>query len=280
MEQNKVSHRRCCVLVGLSRNTSFSSRRQIENDALLQEIHQLANRYNRFGYRRIHALLSKQQGLAVNVKRVHRLWKQEGLQVRKRKRRKRRGNYTVLIPQQAKSPNHVWTVDFVYDTLRHGRSIRLLSVVDEYTRECLALRVEYALKSEDVQITLQTLFHDLGRPLYLRSDNGAEFIAKSLQGFLSDHGTRPLFIEPGSPWQNGKCESFNGRLRDECLNAEWWGNLREAQNVIEQWRDHYNTERPHSALNYWTPKQFADQWYSQNTTGPLPTQAALKRAVI
>lgn len=275
-----MSHRRCCVLVGLSRNTSFSSRRQIENDALLQEIHQLANRYNRFGYRRIHALLSKQQGLVVNVKRVHRLWKQEGLQVRKRKRRKRRGGYTVLIPQQAKSPNHVWTVDFVHDTLRHGRSIRLLSVVDEYTRECLALRVEYALKSEDVQMTLQTLFHDLGRPLYLRSDNGSEFIAKSLQGFLADYGTRPLFIEPGSPWQNGKCESFNGRLRDECLNAEWWGNLREAQNVIEQWREHYNTERPHSALDYWTPKQFADQWYSQNTTGPLPTQAALQRAVI
>jgi putative transposase len=280
VEQNKMSYRRCCVLVGLSRNTPFSNRRQIENDALLQEIHRLANRFNRFGYRRIHALLSKQQGFSVNVKRVHRLWKQEGLQVRKRKRRKRRGGYTVLIPQQAKSPNHVWTVDFVYDTLRHGRSIRLLSVVDEYTRECLAMRVEYALKSEDVQMTLQTLFHDLGRPLYLRSDNGSEFIAKSLQGFLADHGTRPLFIEPGSPWQNGKCESFNGRLRDECLNAEWWGNLREAQNVIEQWREHYNTERPHSALDYWTPKQFADQWYSQNTTGPLPTQAALQRAVI
>jgi putative transposase len=280
VEQNKVSRRRCCVLVGLSRNTPFSNRRQVENDALLQEIHRLANRYNRFGYRRIHALLSKQQGLAVNVKRVHRLWKQEGLQVRKRKRRKRRGEYTVLIPQQAKSPNHVWTVDFVYDTLRHGRSIRLLSVVDEYTRECLALRVEYALKSEDVQMTLQTLIHDLGRPLYLRSDNGSEFIAKSLQGFLADHGTRPLFIEPGSPWQNGKCESFNGRLRDECLNAEWWGSLREAQNVIEQWREHYNTERPHSALDYWTPKQFADHWYSQNTSGPLPTQATLQRAVI
>lgn len=275
-----MSHRRCAALVGLSRNAQLTTPRSIENDTLLQEIHALANRYNRFGYRRIHALLTKQHGWRVNVKRVHRLWKQEGLQVRKRKRRKRKGDYTVLIPQQAKSPGHVWTVDFVHDTLRHGRSIRLLSVVDEYTRECLALRVEYSLKSEDVRATLETLFHDLGRPLYLRSDNGAEFIARSLQGFLADHGTKPLFIEPGSPWQNGKCESFNGRLRDECLNAEWWGSLREAQNVIEQWRVHYNTERPHSALDYWTPQQVADQWYSVNTTGTLPAQAALKMTML
>jgi putative transposase len=249
-------------LAGLSRN-SQPPKRDIETQALLTRIHELAAKYNRFGYRRIHGILTRQEGWRVNEKRIHRLWKQEGLQVKKRKRtRKKNSGTLVLIPQQAKSPNHVWTVDFVYDALASGRSIRLLSVVDEFTRECLAIRVEYALKAEDVRMTLELLFKDYGRPLYLRSDNGSEFVANCLQGWLKQQGTLPLFIDPGSPWQNGKCESFNGRFRDECLNAEWWGRLREAQNVIEMWREHYNTERPHSALNYWTPRQFATAWYS------------------
>ena len=217
----------------------------------------------------------------MNEKRVHRLWKKEGLQIRKRKRRRpKRDNHLVLIPQQAKSPNHVWTVDFVHDRLASGKSIRLLSVIDEFTRECLALRVEYSLKSEDVQQTLATLFKDYGRPLYLRSDNGSEFVAQSLQNHLREEGTLPLFIDPGSPWQNGKCESFNGRLRDECLNMEWWGNLREAQNVIEMWREHYNAERPHSALNYHTPHQFIAAWYSTNTKPACRHHAALLENVI
>ena len=235
-------------------------------------IHQLANKHRRFGYRRIHAILTKQLRVQVNEKRVHRIWKQEGLQVRKRKRRKKlEKNELVFIPQQAKSPNHVWTVDFVHDSLGNGRKIRLLSVVDEFTRQCLCIRVERSLKSDDVQQTLAVLFKDYGKPLYLRSDNGSEFIARSLQSWLKGKGTKPLFIDPGSPWQNGKCESFNGRLRDECLNMEWWDSLREAQNVIEMWREHYNQERPHSALDYWTPNQFAAAWYSENTK-PLATQ--------
>lgn len=279
LKTQQLSQRRCFALVGLSRN-SKQAKRSIENEALLKRILELAKKHNRYGYRRIHGFLTRQEGLKVNVKRVHRLWKQEGLQVRKRKRRKRKENTLVLIPQQAKSPNHVWTVDFVYDTLASGRSIRLLSVIDEFTRECLCLRVEYALKSQDVQATLETLFKDYGKPLYLRSDNGSEFIASCLQDWLSQQGTLPLFIDPGSPWQNGKCESFNGRLRDECLNAEWWGNLREAQNVIEMWREHYNTERPHSSLDYWTPHQFAAAWYSTNTKPLEHNQATLKRSVI
>lgn len=217
----------------------------------------------------------------MSEKRIHRLWKREGLQVKKRKRRrKRRSGELILIPQQAKSPNHVWTVDFVHDALFHGRKIRLLSVVDEFTRECLCLRVEYSLKATDVQATLETLFKDYGKPLYLRSDNGSEFIERSLQKWLKEKGTLPLFIDPGSPWQNGKCESFNGKLRDECLNAEWWGSLREAQNVIEMWREHYNTQRPHSALDYWTPRQFIDRWYSTNTSPPQANQDAIKQGVI
>jgi putative transposase len=280
LETQSLSQRRCSALAGLSRN-SHSGKRDIENNALRQRILELAKKHNRFGYRRIHGVLTRQEQLQVNVKRVHRLWKEEGLQVRKRHRRKKKvsGNL-ILIPQVAKSPNHVWTVDFVHDTLRHGRSIRLLSVIDEFTRECLAIRVEYSLKANDVQNTLETLFQDYGRPLYIRSDNGSEFIEKSLQKWLNASGTKPLLIDPGSPWQNGKCESFNGKLRDECLNAEWWGNLREAQNVIELWREHYNHQRPHSALDYWTPRQFTAAWYSANTKPTEANQAALKQAVI
>lgn len=280
VEQETLSHRRCAALVGVSRNTPFQTPRSIENEALVRRILELAKANNRYGYRRVHGYLCEQEGWQVNVKRVHRIWKEHRLQVRKRKRRRRKNNYCLLLPQRAKSPNHVWTLDFVQDSLRNGRKIRLLTVVDEFTRECLAIRVERSLQSQDVIETLQLLFQDKGTPLYLRSDNGAEFIARSLQGFLAAYGTRPLFIDPGSPWQNGKCESFNGRLRDECLNAEWWGSLREAQNVIEQWREHYNTRRPHSSLGYWTPMQFAHHWYSQNTNGPLPPQATSKQAVI
>ena len=193
-----------------------------------------------------------------------RIWREEGLKVKKKRRRIRKKGPIVLTPQKAESPNHVWTVDFVHDRLSHGRGIRLLTVLDEFTRESLCIRVERSLKSEDVRLTLETLFRDYGKPLYLRSDNGSEFIAKCLQQWLEAHGTRPLFIEPGSPWQNGKCESFNGRFRDECLNMELFDSLKEAQVVIEEWRELYNTFRPHSALNYQTPVAFATAWRNVN----------------
>ena len=177
--------------------------------------------------------------------------------MKKKQKRRRKPGVTVLIPQKAVSPNHVWTVDFVHDRLSRGGNLRLLSVVDEFTRQCLCLRVERSLKSENVRETLEVLFKDYGKPLYLRSDNGSEFIERSLQSWLDVQGTRPLFIEPGNPWQNGKCESFNGKLRDECLNMEWFDTLKEAQVVIEAWRDEYNSFRPYSALNYQTPDAFA-----------------------
>lgn len=254
-----MSVRSSCRLVGLSRS-HLSQPRLIEEEALKAEIRRLAHKYPRFGYRRIHHLL-KGLGWRINVKRVRRIWREEGLQVKKKRRRRRKGSgVTVLTPEQAKAPNHVWTVDFVQDRLSKGPSIRLLTVLDEFTRESLCIRVERRLKAEDVRLTLEVLFKDYGIPLYLRSDNGSEFIAACLQEWLKEQGTRPLFIEPGSPWQNGKCESFNGRFRDECLNMEWFDSLKEAQVVIEGWREHYNTERPHSALNYLTPIQFIRQW--------------------
>jgi putative transposase len=151
-------------------------------------------------------------------------------------------------------------VDFVHDRLSRGSGIRLLTVLDEFTRESLCIRVERRLKAEDVRLTLEVLFKDYGIPVYLRSDNGSEFIAQCLQGWLKEQGVKPLFIEPGSPWQNGKCESFNGRFRDECLNMEVFDSLLEAQFVIENWREHYNTERPHSALKYLSPARFIQHW--------------------
>jgi putative transposase len=249
------SSRRCCRLLGIS-PVHVRAPEPVENDALTAHIRQLAYAHKRYGYRRIWALL-RREGMQVNLKRVKRIWRKEGLQVRKKQRRKRKAGVTVLIPQKAMSPNHVWTVDFVHDRLSRGGNLRLLTVVDEFTRECLSIRVERSLKSEDVRQTLDVLFRDYGRPLYLRSDNGSEFIAHCLQSWLADHGTKPLFIEPGSPWQNGKCESFNGKLRDECLNMEWFDTLKEAQVVIEAWRHEYNHFRPHSALNYQTPDAFA-----------------------
>jgi putative transposase len=243
-----LSIRTSCRLTGISRS-HLNQPRLIEEDALRAEIQRLAHKYPRFGYRRIHTLLER-LGWKINVKRVRRIWTEEGLQVKKKRRRRRKGSgVTVLVPEQAKAPNHVWTLDFVQDRLHKGPSIRLLTVLDEFT----------------VRLTLEVLFKDYGIPMYLRSDNGSEFIARCLQGWLETQGTQPLFIEPGSPWQNGKCESFNGRLRDECLNLEWFDSLKEAQVVIEAWRDHYNQERPHSALNYLAPRQFIQQWQQEQS---------------
>ena len=251
--------RRCCRLLQLSAS-HVKAPEPSRNLELIERIRELALTYKRYGWRRIWALL-RREGYWVNNKRVHRLWQKEGLQVRKKQRRRRKKGITTMIPEKAQSPNHVWTLDFVHDRLSNGRAIRLLSVVDEFTRQCLCLRVERSLKSRDVQETLAVLFKDYGRPLYLRSDNGSEFIARSLQLWLSEHGTKPLFIEPGSPWQNGRCESFNGKLRDECLNMEWFDSLKEAQVVVEQWQEEYNSFRPHSALNYQAPDTFAAAYW-------------------
>lgn len=257
VQSRGLSIRRSCRLVGLSRSR-LNAPYRVQEVVLRADIRRLSYKYPRFGYRRIHALL-QQAGQTVSVRRVRRIRGEEGLQVRKKTRRKRKkGNRPV--PEKATAPNHVWTVDFVHDRLSRGSSIRLLTVLDEFTRESLCIRVERRLKGEDVRLTLEALFKDYGIPMYLRSDNGAEFVSRCLQSWLAEQNTKPLFIEPGSPWQNGKCESFNGRFRDECLNMELFDSLKEAQMLVESWRHHYNTERPHSALNYMTPHQFIQQW--------------------
>ena len=166
----------------------------------------------------------------------------------------------LVTPCKAIAPNHVWTLDFVADRLSHGGRLRMLTVVDEFTRESLAIRVERSLKAKDVQETLETIMKTRGKPCYLRSDNGSEFIEKSLREWLISQGTKSLFIDPGSPWQNGKCESFNDKFRDECLNAQWFRTLQEARVLIEMGRKEYNSFRPHRALGYATPLEYAARW--------------------
>jgi putative transposase len=257
-----LSHRRSCHLAGISRSVDTYSASE-HNQPLLERMKALAFGHIHYGYRRIWALL-KREGWTASLKRVKRLWKLNNLQVPKRKpKQRRRGPCVEQYPCQALAPNHVWSLDFVADRLGHGGRLRMLTLVDEFTRECLAISVKRSQKAVDVQETLAQVIAERGQPCYLRSDNGSEFIEKSLQKWLRDKGVASIFIEPGSPWQNGKCESFNGKLRVECLNATYFRTLREAKVLIEMWRKEYNTFRPHRALKLRTPAEFAQSWYSR-----------------
>jgi putative transposase len=215
---------------------------------------QLASSYGRYGYRKITALL-RNEGWRVNHKRVERLWRQEGLKVPKKQPKRKRlwladGSCVRLRPAYR---DHVWSYDFVADRTSDGRAFRMLTLIDEYTRECLAIDTARRLRSEDVLERLSDLFVRRGVPAYIRSDNGPEFTAKKVREWLTRVGVKTLFIEPGSPWENGYCESFNGRLRDELLAREQFDTLLEAKVLIERWRRHYNTVRPHGSLGYSPP---------------------------
>jgi transposase InsO family protein len=214
----------------------------------------LASRYGRYGYRRVTALL-RAEGWPVNHKRVERIWRQEGLKVPRRQPKRGRlwlndGSCVRLRPTHR---GHVWSYDFTMARTHDGRPLRMLTVLDEYTRECLAIVVARKLKSDDVLHPLAKLFVEHGAPEHLRSDNGREFTAKVVRQWLGRVGVRTLFIEPSSPWENGYNESFNGKLKDELVNREIFYSLREAQILVEQWRREYNTIRPHSSLGYRPP---------------------------
>lgn len=215
---------------------------------------ELAREFGRYGYRRITALLQR-EGWSVNHKRVERIWRREGLRVpRKQPKRGRLWlNGGSCVRLRAKRPNHVWSYDFVHDRTHDGRPLKLLIMVDEFTRECLCIDVARRLRSEDVLYRLGRLMVERGVPDHVRSDNGPEFIATALREWLGRVGAKTLFIEPGSPWENGYVESFNGKLRDELLNSKIFYTLREAQVVIKDWRRNYNLVRPHSALGYRPP---------------------------
>ncbi len=232
-----------------------------DEDALTADIIALASQYGRYGYRRIAALL-RDAGWAVNVKRVERIWRREGLKVPHKQPKKGRlwlndGSCIRLRPER---PNHVWSYDFVESRTHDGRKFRMLNVIDEFTRECLAIRIDRRLNSTAVIDVLTDLFILRGVPGHVRSDNGPEFIAKAVRDWIDAVGANTAFIEPGSPWENGYCESFNSKLRDELLNGEIFYSLAEARVVIEVWRVHYNTARPHSSLSYRPPAPEAVHW--------------------
>ena len=250
-----VSQRRACKAVGQVRSTQWRRpRRPDDEEALTADIIRLASEYGRYGYRRVTALL-RAEGWHVNHKRVERIWRREGLKVpRKQPRRSRLwlndGSCIRLRPQYR---HHVWAYDFVADRTHDGRRLRLLTVIDEFSRECLAVEVRRSFRAQDVLEVMADLFERHGPPAHIRSDNGPEFVARALREWLGRVGVSTLYIEPGSPWENGYNESFNGKLRDELLNGEIFYSLCEARIIIESWRKHYNTIRPHSALGYRPP---------------------------
>ncbi|MCX7414873.1 MAG: IS3 family transposase [Planctomycetia bacterium] len=250
--RDRLSERRACLVLGQHRNTQRRQRHVTDDEPrLVTRIVWLACEYGRYGYRRITALLHW-EGWRVNHKRVERIWQDEGLKVPKKQPKRRRlwfndGSCIRLRPTHR---DHVWSYDFVADRTSDGRPIRMLTIVDEFTRECLAIDVAKRLTSEDVLERLSDLFVHRGVPEHIRSDNGSEFTAKSVREWLGRVGVKTLFIKPGSPWENGYVESFNGKLRDELLAREAFDTLLEAKVLIERWRQHYNTIRPHSALGY------------------------------
>lgn len=242
-------------MIGQSRSTQRHDPVVTDDESLLRtEVIRLARTYGRYGYRRITVLL-RREGWQVNHKRVERIWRQEGLKVPQKQPKRGRlwfndGSCVRLRPTHR---NHVWSYDFVAGRTHDGRSVKMLTVIDEYSRECLAIVTERSLKSDDVLDCLTEMFICHGAPEYIRSDNGSEFTAKVVRRWLSHIGVQTLYIEPGSPWENGYIESFNGKFRDELLNGEIFYTLKEAKVLIEKWRLEYNTFRPHSSLNYRPP---------------------------
>jgi len=225
-----------------------------DEDRLSRDIIELVQLYGRYGYRRITALL-RERGWKINRKRVYRLWIELGLKVPKKQKKRARlwdqkGSTVRLRPEYK---NHVWSYDFMVDRTHNGKAFRMFNVMDEFTRECLVIKVARKLNSQDVHDVLSQLFITRGIPKHVRSDNGPEFIASRLRGWFKDRNLKPMFITPGSPWENGYIESFNGKLRDELLSREIFYSLNEAKVLIEKWRKHYNTKRPHSSLGYKPP---------------------------
>ena len=250
-----MSERRVCRLLGQHRSTQRKEPRgRDDEERLTADIIELARQYGRYGYRRIAELL-RRAGWLVNDKRVERIWRREGLKVPAKQPKRKRlwlGDGS-CIRLRAERANHVWSYDFMEDRTHGGRKIRILNVVDEFTRECLAIRVGRRLNSTDVIDVLSDLFILYGVPGHIRSDNGPEFVAKAVQVWIHAVGAKTAYIEPGSPWENGYIESFNSRMRDELLNGELFYSLKEAQIIIENWRRHYNGIRPHTSLGYRPP---------------------------
>jgi len=250
-----MSERRVCRVLGQPRSTQRQKPRVKDDEELLRaELIKKVELFGRYGYRRMTVLLCE-DGWCINHKRVERIWRQEGLKVPQKQPKRRRLSFNdgSCIRLRPKHKDHVWSYDFVADRTSDGKPLRMLNIIDEYTRECLAIHVARKITAYNVVEQLATLFVERGAPDFIRSDNGPEFTATVIRGWLGRLGVKTLFIEPGSPWENGYIESFNGKLRDELLNGEIFDTVFEARVIIEQWRRYYNTKRPHSSLGYRPP---------------------------
>ncbi len=259
MQSKGLSKRAACRWSGISRSVGrYELCRPAQDAECLEKMHKAAQANPRYGYRRV-AIVS-----GIGFGRSWRLWKQSGFQIgAQRTRKPRKKDKLCVPPQQAEYPNHVWTYDILFDRLADGRPFKTLSVLDEFTRECLGILVATSILAQDVIALLGTIFQRRSAPVFLRSDNGSEFTADSVQAWLVQQKVGPAFIPPGQPWKNGFIESFHDKFRDECLQREWFPSLLDAQVVIAEWRLHYNTQRPHSSLGYKTPADFAASYSDQ-----------------
>lgn len=256
-----LSVQRACALVQIHRSTFRYVAHATDDTPLLSQIQQLAQKHPRYGYRRISVLINRTE--KVNQKRIRRLWRRHRLQVRRVVRKRTRRARPKHL--QAAYPGHIWAYDFLEDALADGTPLRILTVMDEFTREGLAIDVAVTTSAERVIGVLTALFAQHGAPAHLRSDNGAEFVAIAVQSWLAQSGVQTLYIEPGKPWQNGKEERFNGTVRDECLNLHVFSSLAETCVRLSAFRRHYNMERPHSQLGYLTPLAFKAAWVEAQT---------------
>jgi len=281
-EGRGLSRRRACALLSVARSTLGYVSTLIARDAsVMPPMQTLAAQYPRYGYRTIRIFLER-QGHGLGTDRMYRLWRQAGLQVPK-KRPRRRVAVSRPRPLPPTAINHVWAYDFVFDTCADGRSLKCLTVLDEFTRECLTIDVAGGIRSGRVIEVLTQLVSVHGAPRYLRSDNGPEFVARAVLRWLQHAQIETAFIDPGKPWQNGVDESFNGTFRDQCLSLEWFRHRADAKVGIEAWRRHYNEVRPHSSLGYLTPTEFKANHLAESVNGgrspAMPARAAVTKNV-
>jgi len=266
LQSRGVSQRRACELAGISRTVFQYEVQEKDDSPVIEALQAHSQQHPREGSRKAGAAL-RRAGTRVNHKKVERLWREEGLTVPVKRRQRRRGK-GLERPVRPLYPNHVWAYDFMEDSCLNGRKLRILTVVDEFTRETYETYVDYSIPAAKVIEVLEFLFTLHGPPRYLRSDNGPEFIATAVQEWLKQQRIQTAYIEPGKPWQNGVNESFNSRLRDECLNLELFYNLREARWTIETYRQYFNEQRLHGALAYVPPAEFKQQWLVAHPMAP------------
>ena len=277
VEEGLGSALQACRAIGLARSSFYRPcKRRLISRRVHKQVLELSEKHPRYGYRRITALL-RRAGLTINPKRVQRLRRMEGVQVRQKQTRTRRLGLQETTRLRATKPREVWSWDFVEDQTENGSRFRILTLLDEYTRQCLAMHAGWSIRAVDAIIVIEAAIERYGVPQHLRSDNGPEFIAYAIRDWLKERAIKTLYIKPGSPWENGHIESFHDKLRDECLNRELFGTLAEARVILESWRVEYNEERPHSSLSYQTPGEFARRvckFELQSASGLLPFKLA------